>query len=257
MIKELVYEFGKQKINTLTKYPSILTLHKFGEKGKLSDGFTTDLTDEQMFATEKIDGTNVRIICLGDQYLIGSREFILHHNHDLYFDQAQGIVEGLKGIGLKIPNDLGQLTVIYGELFGGRVSSNSKQYGQDKLGFRAFDIAVFNDLSILKKSQEDISRWRERETEKGIIYGQNFLEKSALENQLKYFGIEMTPSVPFELGDMSQQTILANLRNFIPKTKVALSDLAQMRPEGLVLRNSDRSKIVKLRFEDYERALRK
>jgi hypothetical protein len=257
MLKELILEHGKQKINTLTKYPSILTLHKLGEKGRLISDFTTDLTGQQMFATEKIDGTNVRIICLGDQYLIGSREFLLHHNHDLYFDPAQGIVEAIKDIGVKIPNDLTQLTVIYGELYGGKVSSNSKQYGQEKLGFRSFDIVVFEDLSVLGNSLEDISKWREQETRNGIVYGQNFLKKSDLESRLKQFGIDMPPSIFFELGDMSHQTILDNLKNHIPQTNVALSDTAQMRPEGLVLRNEDRTKIVKLRFEDYEKTLKK
>lgn len=85
MIKDLIQEFGKEKINTLTKYPSILTLHKLGEKGRLTNELTTPVEGEIMYATEKIDGTNVRIICYGTEYLIGSREFILHHCGDLYF----------------------------------------------------------------------------------------------------------------------------------------------------------------------------
>lgn len=254
MLKNLVLQHGKQKINSLTKYPSILTLHKLGQKGRLTSELTTDIQGETMFATEKIDGTNVRIICLGDEYLVGSREFILHHNQDLYFDPAQGIVEGLKDLGVKIPIDFQQLTVIYGELFGGKVSANSKQYGTDKLGFRVFDMAVFSDLSILDQSLEDISRWRERETESGIIYGQAFLTKDVLEIYSHLFDI--VPTVPFDLGDMSHQSILDNLRQFIPQTNVPLSELAQKKPEGVVLRNNDRSKIVKIRYDDYERTLK-
>ncbi len=254
MLKNLILQHGKLKINSLTKYPSILTLHKLGEKGRLTSELTTDIQGETMYATEKIDGTNVRIICLGDEYLIGSREFILHHNQDLYFDPAQGIVEGLKALKIKIPIDFQQLTVIYGELFGGKVSSNSKQYGTDKLGFRVFDMAVFSDLSIFKQSLEDISRWRERETENGIIYGQAFLSKDVLDTYTHLFDI--VPTVPFDLGDMSHRSILDNLRQFIPQTNVPLSELAQMKPEGIVLRNNDRSKIVKIRFDDYERTLR-
>ena len=254
MLKNLILEHGKQKINSLTKYPSILTLHKLGQKGRLTSELTTDIQGETMFATEKIDGTNVRIICLGNQYLVGSREFILHHNEDLYFDPAQGIVDGLKDLKINIPIDYQQLTVIYGELFGGKVSANSKQYGTDKLGFRVFDMAVFSDLSILEQSLEDISRWRERETENGIIYGQAFLTKDVLETYAHLFDI--VPTVPFDLGDMSHQSILDNLRQFIPQTNVPLSELAQKKPEGVVLRNNDRSKIVKIRYDDYERTLR-
>jgi hypothetical protein len=254
MLKELISRFGKQKVNTLTKYPSILTLHKMGEKGKLTTEITTDIKDEEMFATEKIDGTNVRIICFGNEYLIGSREFILHHCHDLFFDPAQGIVEGIRELIAKIPNDLLQLTVIYGELFGGKMSSASKQYGTDKIGFRVFDIAMFNDLSILEQSLDDISKWRERETENGIVYGQEFLPKDALGDFANEF--EVVPSLSFDLGDMSHRTILDNLKKAIPLTNVALSDLARMKPEGVILHNKDRSKIVKIRFVDYERTLR-
>ena len=116
-IKELIRQHGKDKINTLTKYPSILTLHKLGERGKLLNELTTPLEGEQLFATEKIDGTNVRIICLGDEYLVGSREFILHYCNDLFYYLTQGIVDGLKQLQVKIPST-SCLTVIYGELFG-------------------------------------------------------------------------------------------------------------------------------------------
>ncbi len=252
-MKNLIAKYGKQKINSLTKYPSILTLHKLGQKGRLTDELTTPIDGEQLFATEKIDGTNVRIICLGDEYLMGSREFILHYCTDLFFDPAQGIVDGLKDLKVKIPKT-SELTVIYGELFGGKVSSNSKQYGMDKLGFRVFDIAVFDDLSILDQNLEDISRWRERDTAGGILYGQNFLSRDVLNTYATVFDI--VPSVPFDLGDLSHRTILDNLRTFIPETNVALSSSAMKKPEGIVLRNNSRTKIVKVRYEDYERTLR-
>lgn len=253
MLKKLLQQYGKQKINSLTKYPSILTLHQLGDRGRLTTELTTRLSGEEMFATEKIDGTNVRLICLGGEYLIGSREFILHYGTDLFYDTAQGIVEGIKALQVSIPQTP-ELTVVYGELFGGKTSSNSKQYGTDQIGFRVFDIAVFPDISILEQSHEDISRWRERETAEGLVYGQQFLSMEALKQYSNVY--ELVPTVPFDLGDLSHSTILDNLRRFLPETLVALSDLAQKKPEGLVLRNRDRSKIVKLRFEDYERTLR-
>ena len=253
MLKELIAKYGKQKVNTLTKYPSILTLHKLGERGRLTNEFTTDIRGEQMFATEKIDGTNVRIICWKNEYLIGSREFILHHCDDLYYDMAQGIVDGLKELNAKMPHP-SDMTVFYGELFGGKMSAQSKQYGTNKIGFRLFDIAVYSDLSILEKSNEDISRWRERETADGIVYGQNYLHKDVLNTYSHLFDI--VPSLPFDVGDMSHRTILDNLRTFIPETNVALSELALKKPEGVVLRNNSRTKIVKVRYEDYERTLR-
>ena len=253
MLKELIEKYGKEKINTLTKYPSILTLHKLGDKGKLTNELTTPLENEKLYATEKIDGANVRIVCLGNQYLVGSREFILHHSHDLYFDPALGVVEGLRTLDIRIP-ETDKLTVIYGEYYGGKVSSNSKWYGQDKIGFRVFDVVEFTDLSMLELSVSELSRWRERETEQGLVYGQNFLERTEMER--KYPEFEFVPILPFELGDCTHNTILENLRQILPTTKVALSTNATQKAEGLILRNETRSKIVKLRFEDYERTLR-
>lgn len=253
MLKDLILKFGKEKINTLTKYSSILTLHQFGEKGRLKKELTTPIQGEKMYATEKIDGTNVRIICYGSEYLIGAREFILHHSHDLYFDNSQGIVDGLKKLNIKVPQTE-KFTVIYGEFYGGKTSANSKWYGQDKNGFRVFDIAVYNDLSMLELSQQEISKWREKETENGIIYGQNFLTRSEMQSQFSDFAF--VPLVEFELGDMSHQVILDNLKKFIPNTNVALSENALKKSEGVVLRNERRSKIVKVRFEDYEKTLR-
>ncbi len=252
-IKELIATFGKDKINTLTKYPSILTLHQLGEKGRLKNELTTPIIDEKLYATEKIDGTNARIICFGGDYLIGAREFILHHSDDLYFDPAQGIVEGIKNLKIDIPVT-NTFTVIYGEFYGGKTSSNSKWYGQDKNGFRVFDVVIYNNLSILEQSQQDISRWRETETNDGIVYGQQFLTRSEIERNFP--NLELVALVDFDLGDLSHQTILDNLRTFIPATNVSLSENSLKKAEGVVLRNEDRTKIVKVRFEDYERTLR-
>jgi len=253
MLKELINEYGKDKINTLTKYPSILTLHKLGEKGKLLEELTTPIEGEQMYATEKIDGTNSRIICYGNEYLIGAREFILHHSDDLYFDNAQEIVSGLKNLNIQIPKT-NKLIVIYGEFYGGKTSANSKQYGKELNGFRVFDIAIYDDLTILEEDLSTISRWREHETENGIIYGQKFL---ARDEMLNYFpNFEYVPLVEFNLDSFEHNTVLEQLNKSIPKTNVALTPTALNKAEGLILRNKDRSKIVKIRFEDYERTLR-
>lgn len=253
MLKELIVQYGKEKINTLTKYPSILTLHQLGEKGRLKNELTTPVQGERLFATEKIDGTNARIICFGSEFLIGAREFILHHSDDLYFDNAQGIVNGIKSLGIPIPQPE-QFTVIYGEFYGGKTSANSKWYGQDATGYRVFDVAVYNDLSLLEMSLPELSNWREHETQNGIVYGQQFLSISEMHQQFPE--LEFVPSVEFDLGDYTHTTVLNNLQQFIPKTHVALSENALMKAEGVVLRTEDRSRIVKVRFEDYERTLR-
>lgn len=252
-LKTLISKFGKAKINTLTKYPSILTLHQLGEKGRLTNDFTTDLTNESLFATEKIDGTNVRVICLGDDYLLGSREFLLHHSGDLFFDPAQTIVESLRALNFTPPKT-NCLTVFYGELFGGKITANSKQYGTDAVGFRVFDVATFEDLNILERDIEDISIWREHNSPNGLVYGQNFLTYEQIKEQFPE--LNLVPEIVFELEDMSHQSVLNALRAYIATTNVALTNSALLKPEGVILRNSSRTKIVKVRYEDYERTLK-
>ena len=74
MLKDLITKFGKEKLNTLTKYPSILTLHKLGKKNILLDELTTNIEDEEMYATEKIDGTSIRLLFYGNERIVGTRE---------------------------------------------------------------------------------------------------------------------------------------------------------------------------------------
>ncbi|WP_219733568.1 hypothetical protein [Hymenobacter sp. NBH84] len=86
------------QLNTLTKYPSILTLHALGERGRLTTDFTTPaLFAQSLTATKKIDGTNTRLLVFADgSYVVGSRENLLTVSDDLLFDPAVGIVDGLR-----------------------------------------------------------------------------------------------------------------------------------------------------------------
>jgi len=256
MLKELIEKYGKEKVNTLTKYPSILTLHKLGKKGRLTDEFTTDITGETMFASEKIDGTNVRLIFWGDEFLIGSRKQILHYSRDLYWDDAMDIVNQFYELGLPVLEP-DQLTIVFGELFGGKITTNSKNYGKEKHGYRMFDVAVFDDLSILEEPISAISQWREStinsSESEALRYGQPFVNLDAL----KQYNYERVPSVEFTLDSLEHAAVLEALKRDIPSTNVALTATAKQGTEGIVLRNFDRSKIVKLRFEDYEKSLKR
>lgn len=254
MPDKLVSYYGKPKVNTLTKYPSILTLHELGDRGRLEDTQTTPLAGEKLYATEKIDGTNVRIVCWqGEYHLVGSRENILHFSGDLYFDPAQDIVTSLNELRV-YPPQTQYLTVIYGELFGGKLSANSAWYGRGAKGFRVFDIAVFKNLDILDRPLSEISAWRETKTDKGMIYGQRFLTMSEARRQFPMF--DYVPEVSFDPGDYSHEAISQGLHASVATTRVALTDAATRKAEGVVLRTEDRSKIVKVRFEDYARTLR-
>ena len=255
MLRKLIETYGKEKINTLTKYPSILTLHKFGEKGRFTHDITTNIEGETMYASEKIDGTNVRIVCLGDAFLVGSRNKILHYSKDFYWDDSMGIVKEFYEKNLPtIQSDT--LTIIYGELFGGKITANSKDYGKESLGYRVFDVATIDDLSILDGSITEISNWRESSLNSSVDdtlkYGQGFVDLDTL----KSYNFELVPQIEFELPNFEHQTVLDALEKYISKTNVALTDSARGGTEGVILRNKDRSKIVKLRFEDYRRTLK-
>src|SRR6188768_1972097 len=72
-------------LNTATKYPSIPTYHKFGEKGRLTEELNV-IFKGAVIGTEKIDGTNTRIILPpGNDYIIGSREELLFSGGDLLY----------------------------------------------------------------------------------------------------------------------------------------------------------------------------
>jgi len=261
MLKELITKFGKEKINTLTKYPSILTLHKLGKNKILLDELTTPIQGEQMDATEKVDGTNIRLLFYGDERIVGTRENLFTFNHSDFNHVPEHLFSSIEYVrpfyekqkwNQRFATD--KLTVLYGELYGGNIGPNAKNYGVSKTGFRLFDVAVYDDLSVLNLTQNDISKWRERETENGIVYGQKYLGRLEIKSQFPNF--ELVPIINFNLGDCSHRTILNNLNKFISNTTVSLTETAIMKSEGLVLRNEDRSKIVKIRFEDYERTLR-
>lgn len=261
MLKNLVTKFGKEKINTLTKYPSILTLHKLGKKNILLDELTTTIENEEMYATEKVDGTSIRLLFYGNERIVGTRENLFIYDNSDFINIPKDFFSSIEFVrpfyekqkwNKRFETD--KLTVLYGELYGSNIGSNSKNYGLEKTGFRLFDVAIYEDLSILEMDRDKISKWRERETENGIVYGQKFLTRSEIEIQFPDF--ELVPIIEFDLENLSHVSVLDNLRKFIPKTTVALSETATMKSEGLVLRNESRSKIVKVRFEDYERTLR-
>lgn len=244
---------GKPKVNTMTKYPSIPTFHVMGERGKLTNDVNVDFSGETAYFTEKIDGTNVRILMWENEIILGSRENLLYYHGEQFYDPAMGIVDYfIKNLKDRLPKFTDDLTVIYGELYGGNITAGSKNYGKDSIGFRVFDVAVFKDpLSLLGQSIEELSYWREHSKGGVFTYGQDFLRVDELEIAVP--GLDIVPTVPnIDLSDTSHKAVLENLSKGMAITKSALSDTALMSPEGVVVRNADRTKIVKLRFEDYK-----
>jgi hypothetical protein len=236
------------KINSMTKYPSIETYHKIGERGRLLDEVQVDFEDHEVILTEKIDGVNGRIIIFPDGlYIIGSREELLYAKGDLIGNPQLGIVDALKPIAEGLSPRL-YITVFYFEVYGGRTTKNSRQYtGSGLVGARLFDIAaVPNSDEILELPIEKIAAWRDNGGQK--FYGE------ALLWELRF---DLTPRIGTE-KEMPVGVIETFdwLKSKIGKTQVGLDEGALGKPEGLVVRSADRSRIAKIRFEDYERTMR-
>lgn len=244
-------------LNSLTKYPSIPTYHELEPRnGGLLDNPVQ--FDGQVILTEKLDGTNVRIILLPDgTYLLGSRENLLYAKGDLIGDPAQGIVEHLKPLAESLyltPPD-GAISVYYLELYGGKIGGQAKQYTtRGAVGWRMFDAFCLEDADEkLTWPSERISAWRESG-------GQPFGDEAALQVRAKDQGIELTPRLRTVHADWLPRTIDGMhelLKAQLPGTSVALDDSAKGGAEGIVLRTADRSVIAKARFQDYERTLKR
>jgi hypothetical protein len=248
-------------LNSATKYPSIPTYHTMADKGRLSDAVQVNFSeaDADLVFTEKIDGTNGRIVLLPDgSYVVGSREELLYGKGDLIHNPSMGIVDALKPVAdmvsamsLPLLTQPGTFCVIYGEVYGGKITANSKQYaGRGSVGFRVFDVCVNDDIN-LSRSPASAAEWRD-------AGGQSFLEESALLDVVRAIGAEPTPRLPISRKTLPMFVVdtSAALTSWILKTHCPLDDGALNRPEGVVVRTPSRSHIAKLRFEDYERTVR-
>jgi hypothetical protein len=244
------------KLNSLTKYPSIPTYHTLDPKngGLIEEtvGFVGTV-----LGTEKIDGTNSRIIRLPDgNYLLGSREELLYAKGDLIGNPALGIVDALKPLAERLSTpEADTVTVYYLEVFGGKVTAASKQYTSEmRFAYRLFDVARIEDYTaLLSLSAQEIAGWRDNG-------GQPFVAEEELTTIAAQEAMELTPRLFARSANELPDTIEgmhAFLKEALPESRSRLDAEAGGRPEGIVLRTSDRSAIAKARFEDYERTLRR
>jgi len=248
-------------VNSLTKYPSIPTYHALDPRnGGLLDEVTR--FEGVVIGTEKIDGTNARIVLLPDcTYLIGSREHLLYAQGDLIGDPALGIAAALRPIADKIatsehpwPVYGDQIQVLYGEVYGGKVTAASKQYTTTRaVGFRLFDMAVIDQAADkMAWPRERIAAWRDNG-------GQTFVDEDALAWNAELVGAELTPRL-FTIPASDLPVTIAETADWLRAnfgTSKAVIDSGGGRSEGVVLRTHDRKVITKARFEDYDRTLRR
>jgi hypothetical protein len=244
-------------LNSMTKYPSIPTYHTLDPKnGGLIEGETIAFPGT-VLGTEKVDGTNARIISLPDgNFLLGSREELLYAKGDLIGNPALGIVAALREVAEGLaPVEGDVVRVHFLEVYGGKVTAASKQYtGTKAVGFRLFDVAVIDDYrAVLTKDTAAVSAWRD-------AGGQRWLDEDALTATAARDGFTLTPRL-FTVDGAELPTALDKTRAFLaehlPVTRSALDGDAGGQPEGIVLRSQDRAVIAKARFADYDRTLRR
>lgn len=249
------------KVNSMTKYPSIQTYHKLDKRGRLQDELTFPLPDkENIFITEKIDGTNARIILLPDDllgggYLIGSRQELLTHSGDMIYNPSHGIVDGVRHVAdslLDKPRNRGCITVLFGELYGGNIGKNAQQYSsKNEVRFRAFDYLEIADYEeLLDIPCDQISLWRESG-------GQQFKNVYWTKLTCACNGIEIVPDIRTSMKGFMPEGIgemLPWLSGIIgPYSRCKIDNDAKGFPEGVIARTADRRWITKMRYEDYKR----
>jgi hypothetical protein len=245
------------KLNSMTKYPSILTYHTLGDKGILQDAVQVPFAG-RVLGTEKVDGTNARLIfCPDGSVVAGSREDLLWERRDLIGNPAMGIVDAVRAAVGRLHATLcspGRITVLYVEVYGRNIGAAAKQYTREgKVGFRLFDAAVIEDHDeLLGWPAERIARWRDEG-------GQKYLDAGRLVEIAREVGFEPVPPL-FDLDASGLPTGLEDTHRFLlglGSSRCRLDQAAEGVPEGVVVRSPDRSRIAKLRREDYERTLRR
>jgi hypothetical protein len=210
-------------------------------------------TFDEVVVTEKINGTNVRLILVpgAPGWLIGSRSELLTARGDLVANPALGIVSEVRDTAeaLLPLAEAGRVTVVYGEVFGGKVTAASAQYTSTRaVGFRVFDVGSF-DVERLDSPRADISAWRDRG-------GQDFLTTSELDAAAVTYGLPLVPRVTAQAPPTDVRATSAWLNNVLGRSQAVLDEAALGHAEGVVVRSPDRSQIAKIRVEDYRRTLR-
>lgn len=245
------------RVNSLTKYPSIPTYHPLdASNGAILDDVRRPPPGE-LIATEKVDGTNARILLLPDgTYLIGSRDELLYAKGDLLANPSLGIAAAVRPFAESLPTpEREEIHVVYGEVYGGKVSAASREYTSTQaVGFRLFDVAILeNAPERLAMSVPEIVTWRDNG-------GQRFLSETELQEFATKHGLKLVPRITrLAARDLPSDpdAVLTLLEEWLPTSRVRLDPDAGGEPEGLVVRTADRSWIAKIRYEDYRRKKRR
>ncbi len=205
-----------------------------------------------------MDGTNSRLIfCPDGSVIVGSREDLLWERQDLIGNPAMGIVEAVKELVqhlfAKLCTD-NAVAVYFLEVFGRGIGAGAKNYTREgKISFRLFDVAFIEDYAdLLTWPAEKIAHWRDNG-------GQRYVDADRLVQIAQEIGVEPVPAL-FDTDASALPTDIEATYQFLlrhERTRCKLDEGAAGIPEGVVVRSPDRSRIAKIRREDYERTLKR
>ena len=250
-LDDLINNYSLEKINTLTKYPSIPTYHKLGKKGQAIES-TPEIYDNSLYVTEKIDGQNMRFIYFNDDYLIGERERLIYAKDDRVI--VSQLTPMMKDIikDFSFANNI--FVVIFGELYGNKIQNGSKIYSTTKRDFRLFDVWVASystlpwDMNITQ-----IAGWRENNNQPWLS-----VDELTMFAEQHHFS-----RVPYLDVENNMPTNCNDTFNWLKKYDKSHATLDQHinnnlfgKAEGVVIRSSDRKYIYKVRKDEYEKGFK-
>lgn len=282
------FSFDIDVLNSMTKYPSIPTFHEMKE-GRIIEKLTYDLPNssnwfncspdfKDLFVTEKIDGTNARIVLFRDKVIIGSREEFLYASGDTLFNNAMGIVDTLKDTVESIYNYRNDIfdfieysmggnkllyVTFYGEVYGGKIGKNAKNYvGYDSrkvnTDFRLFDIAsMTEDLyqTVSTYTPENLSSWRENGGQKFFLVDDSIFQ--FMNSIMSLSAVPFIKKLNSEDMPVYREDVYNWLKEVSEKTRASIDGIVYGPSEGVVIRNKNRTFIAKIRHEDYSRIFNK
>lgn len=270
-MKTIIDVLGADKLDSLTKYPSIETFHIM-DRGILRENetnLTEEFGDRTLLVQEKIDGTNMRIIVSHDGYIIGSRNQLLSYRDDLIWSDLNAIMTKsfaeMIFVSLKDTEILKKhLLVFYGELYGGNIGKASRQYTKNKdlFCFRLFDVAKFDTQKVIEELfQTPVSSIKglKRKYQNWIDITSHQKFDGFLE-PLNEMNVKKVPAVGvYKLSKLDEdiETVYKTHLSVFSKSQAKEEEGAKGKSEGIIVRDEKRNFIRKLRFEDYQKTLRK
>lgn len=150
----------------MNQYHKINSVFKRDEKGRFTSEFSLPefryLQDNLWIATEKVDGTNIRVMWDGESVTYGGKTdnaqmpTFLYDKLRLIFEKPDMIEKFKNQFGV-IPETGDPLQVcLYGEGYGARIQKGGGNYKEDGVDFVLFDVKI-GDWWLERDNVEDIA----------------------------------------------------------------------------------------------------